>query len=329
MTLAARLPVHYPAVWAALLAIPILIDPRQAWRGITDLAATIRRIELRSAGERASFALLIFLLGMHWLVALQPEVSSDGLAMHLAVPANIAAHHRLTYEPARFLWSVMPMGADWAYSITYMLGGEPAARLLNFAMLLLLLALLYEMVRRFVPRSIAFLLLAVFLATPLVQLVTGSLFVENLLAAMLLATFAAWWRFAETGDKRFLYLMAALGGFALGVKVGAFAFLGVLLLFAIAEVWRRRVKLRRWFTGARSVSLAGVPTYAIAWRKTGNPLFPFYNTKLHSPLLDPSVDLREMRFRQPLTWRTPFDLTFHTSRFYEGQDGRSVFNICS
>ena len=31
---------------------------------------------------------------------LKPEASADGLAMHLAIPANIAANHMLTFDPA-------------------------------------------------------------------------------------------------------------------------------------------------------------------------------------------------------------------------------------
>jgi glycosyltransferase involved in cell wall biosynthesis len=325
MTLTARLPIHYPAVWAVLLAIPILLDPRQAWRGIMSLIAGVRCAELRSAGERAAFALLVFIMGMHWLVALKPEMSADGIMVHLAVASNVAAHHRMTYEPARILWSVMPLGADWAYSITYLLGGEPAPRLLNFAMLVLLLVLLHDLLRRWVARDVAFLLLAAFAATPLVQLVTGSLLVENLLAAMLLATFSAWWRFAETGEKRFLYLAAALGGFSLGVKVGAFAFLALLLPFAIAEMRRQRVKLAAVALALGLFVAAAAPTYAIAWRKTGNPVFPFYNQRFPSPLLDHSVAIREARFRQPLTWQTPFDLTFHTTWFFEGLNGTFGF----
>lgn len=325
MTLVARMPIHYPAVWAAVLAVPIVMDPRHAWSGLKNLAGGLRCAQLRTAGERAGFALLAFLIGMHWLVALQPETSADGLAMHLAVSTNMAAHHRLTYEPVRFLWSVMPMGGDWAYAIAYQLGGEIAPKLLNFAMLLVLLRLLYELVRRFVSRAAAFVLLAAFAATPLVQLVTGGLFVENLLAAMLLGAFTAWWRFSESGDKRFLFLTAALGGFSLGIKVGAFAFIGVLLPFAIAAAVRHRIRIPAAALALGLFVAAAAPTFAIAWGKTGNPVFPFYNQKFPSPLLEPAVSIRELRFRQPLRWQTPFDLTFHTSRFYEGQDGSFGF----
>ena len=86
----ARLPVNYPAAWAALLAIPILLDLRGAWRRLTRWADLLRTAELRCPGERAAFAILVFFLLAHWFVALMPETSADGLAMHLAIPANIA-----------------------------------------------------------------------------------------------------------------------------------------------------------------------------------------------------------------------------------------------
>src|SRR5207247_248892 len=77
----ARLPVNYPAVWLAVLAIPLLLN----WRFLT---SPIPLPELRTWSERAAFALLSFGLLMHWLVALKPEQSADGLAMHLAIPAE-------------------------------------------------------------------------------------------------------------------------------------------------------------------------------------------------------------------------------------------------
>ena len=330
MTLLARLPVHYPAVWIVLLAIPILLDPGGTWRRLAQWSKLLRSAELRSLSERAAFALLAFVLLAVWLVALMPESSADGLAMHLAIPMNIAAHHRLTFEPSRFVWAVMPMGADFAYSIVCLLGGEYAAHLLNFAFLLLLEALLYCAVRRWVARPAALLMLALFATTPLVYLVTGSLFVENLLAAMVLGTMTAIWRFGESGERRFLYLAAALGGSALAVKLGALAFVAIALPFAAVEVRRHRKSLRPspLAAGALACALflaAALPPYAIAWWKTGNPLFPFLNQKLHSRLLDPTAEFRDQRFRKPLSWRAPYDLTFHSSTTYEGQDGSFGF----
>ena len=63
--------------------------------------------------------------------------------------------------------------------------------------------------------------------------------------------------------------------------------------------------------------------YVKAYVLTGNPVFPFGNSVFTSPLIQDS--LVDYRFHQPLSWRTLFDLTFYTSRYYEGQDGSFAF----
>ena len=228
MTLAARLPVHYPAVYAAVLAIPVALDFRGVGRRFAGWGRALAHRKKPTAVSRrqaAAFALLVFVLGIHWLLVPQPECGADALSMHLATPANIALHHAFTYRPQRILWSVMPMGADWCYTIVYLLGGEFAARLLNFAMLLILEALLYRVARRWVTPAVAYLILALFASTSMVQLVTGSMYVENFLAAMILGAFVAVSQFADTGKRSWLHTAAVLAGTALAVKLGALAFL--------------------------------------------------------------------------------------------------------
>jgi glycosyltransferase involved in cell wall biosynthesis len=322
MTVTARLTVHYAAVWAVLLAVPIVLDWHGVKRRLLGWIGALRRAELRSPAERVSAALLAFVLGMHWLVVLAPEVGADALATHLAVPANIAAHHAYTIVPARIIWAVQPMAVDWAYSIVYLLGGELAARLLNFAFLIVIEALLYQAARRWLSRPAAFFLLAATASTPLVELVTGSLFVENLVAALVLGMMTALWRFAEKNQRAFLYASAVLAGSALAAKFGAFAVLIVGLPFVI---WEARRRLRAAAIAAGLFLAAAIPTYAIAWWKTGNPFFPYLNRRFPSPLLPASDDFHDFRFTEPLRWRTPFDLTFFTHRFFEGQDGSFGF----
>jgi 4-amino-4-deoxy-L-arabinose transferase-like glycosyltransferase len=136
----------------------------------------------------------------------------------------------------------------------------------------------------------------------------------------------ALWQFGEVGERRFLYLAAALGGTAMATKFGAIAFLVPALLCAAVEVWqRRRQSGARWGLAFGLLLLASAPPYVIAWIKTGNPLFPFRNDKFHSRQLDPKADIRDQRFHNPLTWSTPYDLTFRTNRHYEGQNGSFGF----
>ena len=326
MNLAARAPVNTWWVWGIVLVLPIAADWRGSWRSLASLANWVRSAELRRAASRLPFAALVFALGMHWLIVLKPEKSADGLAMHLAIPANVAAHHAMTFEPARFVWAVMPMGADWAYSIVYLFGGEFAARLLNFAFLLLALALLDRMLRPTLTPPVRLLFLVLFTTTPLVELVTGSLFVENLLAALILGMMAAIWQYAETGEARWYFAAMVLGGTALATKFGALGLLAIAVPFALFEAWRRGGRRAlRLAAGIALLAVFALPPYAIAWWKTGNPVFPFLNEKIHSPLIDPAAQFRDNEFRRPLTWRTPYELTFDTHRYYEAQDGAFGF----
>jgi hypothetical protein len=325
MTLLAFWPVNYPVVWGAVLIVPILLGWRAVRRGARYWRTLRVSTELRSWPQRCASALFVFVMLMHWLVVLGPEKSADGLAMHLAITTNIATRHAYTFQPAIFVWAVMPKGADFAYSIVYLIGGEFGARLLNLAMLLLLEGLLYTSLRRTTSRAVSLFLAALFATTPLVQLVTGSLFVENTMAAMVFGALAALWSFSETKRRGFLYAAMVLGGTALAVKAGSASFLAVALPFAVSELAKLRKAPASCVLAVALFLVAGVPAYGIAWWKTGNPIFPFKNEKIHSPLLDPAVQFQDNEFRQPLKWTTPFDLTFRTHEFYEGQNGTLGF----
>jgi glycosyltransferase involved in cell wall biosynthesis len=331
MTFLARTPVNYAAVWGAILAAPILLNFRGLRLRLAAWRAALTAPRHPSLAARAALAVLLFLLTAQWLVNLKPEITADGLAMHLAIPANIAMHHQLTIEPARFVWAVMPMAADFSYSIVYLLGGEYAARLIVFTMLAAVCALLCAALRRWTTPALAYLLAAAFVATPLVQLVTGALFVENFLAAMVLATLTAIWRLGDTGERRYFYLAMALGGTAMSVKFGALAFVLIAVPFAFAEARRHRKAFgprpaAAFAAGAVLLVAMAAPPYAVAYVKTGNPLFPFLNEKFHSPLLPAGIDLRDARFKKPLSWRTPYAMTFHTDQYYEGQNGSLGFH---
>jgi hypothetical protein len=324
MTLTARLPVNYPAAWGALLALPLAFDARGVVRRLRGWFAELRSIELATWRDRAAVVVLLFVLCIHWLAALQPEYSADGLAMHLAVPADLAAHHVMTFHPDRFVWSVMPLAADFTYSIVYLLGGEAAASLLNFALLVAIVGLLYRAARQWLPRAAALIIAALFASAPLVNLVTGSLFIENFVAAMILGMAMELWRFHETGENRDLLLAAALAGAAASAKLGACAFVFVAVAIGALEARRRRALGPALAATAILLSFAA-PPYLIAYAKTGNPVFPFLNTRFPSWLLEHGIEFRNNQFIQPLSWKTPLDLTFRTDLYLESLKGAFGF----
>src|SRR5437764_1430936 len=86
------------------------------------------------------------------------------------------------------------------------------------------------------------------------------------------------------------------------LRPGSLAVVAVGLPLAILEVWRHRTMRRAWLAASVILLASAAPPYAIAWAKTGNPSFPFFNQLFHSPLLASQFVLRDARFHEPLTW---------------------------
>lgn len=300
------LPIHYPAVYFVLLAPPIVIN----WKSLVPSFTP----QPHSVSERSAFALFAFTAAMHLLPALGPEISADGLAMHLVVPATMANNHQWTFDVRHLIWAVMPMGADWCFSIAYMLGGEQAARLFNYAMLLSIAALVYEAIAGWRSRAQALLLTALFLTTPLVQMVTGSLLVENTLTAFLTGSVAALARARKTGDARYLHVTAILLGAGLATKLGAAAFV---IPMAVALAFTRG----RTIATAALLVLFAAPPYFAAFAQTGNPVFPFFNATFKSPQFESTRSFRDPRYLTSMRFDTPYDVTFHTRTYSEGHAG--------
>jgi len=311
----------YPITFLVLLCVPILL--RRRW-----LAARASAIggKLRSAGGSAAstavFGVLLLATGIQFLLVLKPEVGTDSLAMHLALPAYVSIHHHWPYNVREFIWALMPQTTDWCYAITYSIGGEFAARLLNFFNLLAIFGLLYAFIRQHGSHLAALAICGLYATGPLVQVVTGSLFIENLLAALLFASCIAFCaHFEGRGARQFAAGWLFLG-LALSCKAGTLAFLPGLTALALYSAWKRPVGWKGWVVCACGLSI-GLYFYAFALLATGNPVFPYANEIFHSELMP--RDAIGSQFREPLTWRTLWDITFHSSRFIEGTDGAAGF----
>jgi len=311
----------YPITFLVLLCVPILL--RRRW--LAARASLIRSKFLSAGGSAASSAIIGALLlatGIQFLLVLKPEVGTDSLAMHLALPAYVSIHHHWTYDVREFIWALMPQTTDWCYAIAYSIGGEFAARLLNVFNLLAIFGLLYSFIRQHCSHLAALAICGLYATGPLIQVVTGSLFIENLLAALLLASCIAFCaHFEGRGARQFAAGWLFLG-LALSSKAGALAFLPGLIALALYCAWKNPVGWKGWAVSACGLSI-GLYFYALALVATGNPVFPYANEIFHSGLMP--RDAIGGQFREPLAWRTPWDITFHSSRFIEGTDGAAGF----
>ena len=329
--------VNTRGAYAVAMAIPYLWAVR-SWRERTlPVRSGAFRFLCKSRAEASALALLVFLLFAHLLVALKPEIGDDALSMHLALPMAVAHDARWSFDFLRYTWALMPAGGDFAYTAAYLLagarGGEAAAHLVNFALLALIAAMVVNTAQRWVEalaprqeRSAArpLLIAALFVATPLAQLVTGSLLVENVWAALVLGAALAIARYAETAAPEELILAGVLFGGALSVKVLAGVYLLPAMLIATWFALERR-HFRTLAAAAVCLCVLGAPTYIYSWARSGNPVFPFYNGLFRSPDFDANTSFKDPYALAPLASRNPYVATFHSGTFSEGQGGAVGF----
>ncbi len=322
---AVHFPINYPLVYVLALAAPAAARPRLTWDCLRRSAALFRPVRLANRAEYALLMLAGFPLLCHFLVSLKPEMGADALATHLMVPAWVQYHHFWAFDFRHISWAVMPLGADYCYTGVFMLGGEFAARLLNFAFLAITAGAIYDASRRRAPGAAALLGAALFASMPLVQLVTGSLMVENLWACLLFGALWALDLLHSTRDRRYLYLVSVLLGVGIATKFGSIPILVPIGVAAGCELARRDGALR---SRRRAAAVAlflfvlfGSAPYLYAWAKTGNPVFPYMNTYFKSPYFDSNHPIMDRRYQEPISLKTPFLAVFQTHRYLESHDG--------
>lgn len=328
LSIAALEPVNYPAVYLAALAAPLIWQWRRTIGWLVRIPRLWKPLSL-SRAEQISAAALIFVLVLHWLVVLEPEIGPDALSIHLVVPEFMRVAHLWHFDVTRHLQAVMPKGANWLYTLCYFLGGEFGARLFNLAALLGIVALLITSIRRSTALAPALLLVALFAATPLVQLVTGSLFVENVWALLGFGALVSLALYREDGREHFLYLAFVLLGAAVATKAIALAFLPGFGLIVAWTWWRRHGLLARTIRQAALAALCflvfAIPPYWTAAVRTGNPVFPYFVQVFPGKFQRLAEGFGGPPPTGPRTFAAPFDLTFHTGLYREVQDGAMGF----
>lgn len=332
--LAAYLPINYPWLYGAMLAVPLVLGRKQVLSIGRELLAQIQAT--RSAQTPLQTGLDVLIGGfacLYVLVAFMPEVGHDALAMHLFVPSHLAQRHQWSFDANTYVWAVMPMLADWVYSIVYMLAGETASRLSNSAFALLVAWQIRNMTLwAGGSATSARWASLIFLSTPLAFAESSSLHIESAWTAFMLAgTLAILKVSGFTADPRErlsqLVLAGVLLGFAMATKAVTLSVLPVLLLVLLLQykAWAVRGIAKTLMLGGAGLLLAGATPYVCAGYLTGNPVFPFFNGVFHSPLWP------DMNFEPPatfgtgMTWDILYRMVFQSPQFIEGRVGAAGF----
>ncbi len=325
MSLAAFTSWNSAVVHGLVLGVPAIAAGREVFMRVR-VALRAPRGGGQTAADYWAMALLLYVLGAQFLMSLKPEVSADGIAVHLVVPMHMAAHHSWHFDVSQISWAVMPMTAEWCFTTLYLLGGEFAAKLLPFVFLIISCILIVLLCRRLASRPVALLIAAVYAATPVVQLITGAMFTDTLMAAFLLAAAVLIVHWTEWRDAAALPLAGILLGAAMATKVIALSFVAPCLawIFFNCFGWKRGIDRKNLAALVRAAALCAViaaPPYVTAWMKTGNPVFPYFNDVFRSPHYDINPHWADDRWQTRFSWHAPFDVTFRSSKFLESQNG--------
>ncbi|SFP89877.1 hypothetical protein SAMN05443579_11793 [Variovorax sp. PDC80] len=319
----AWLPLNYPGVYALGLAVPLTIGRRSA----LEMLGALRRAAAMHAGSGGFVQLLIAgTVLAHFALALMPEIGHDALATHLFIPTQLLERRAWGFDIGTYAWALLPMLGDWMFAIGHMLAGERGARLINLCFIL---------ASAFVVRDMALWAGAsvrcarwsslLFLCTPLALLETSSLYIESVWTAFAAAGVLALLR--VVGRERDGALAAGvLLGAALAAKAITLTLLPALLLLFLAGFrgWGHRKALRPVALGVGAMALIGGLPYAVAWARTGNPMFPYLNQVFKSPLWS-TLPFEDPRWTKGLHWNALQDITFNSVKFLEAQPGASGF----
>lgn len=321
--LMALLPINYPLSYIFILLLPIVFWKREALYLIKDLSNLNKYFNNLFTNYLLSSSIIFCILVLYGFVALLPELGHDALVMHLTIPAHVSTHHEWSFDFEKYVWAVMPMNGDWLYSLTYMLGGEYASRLTNLALLIILVGFLVCAVRKFASSRMVTLALGVFLCLPLTYLESSSLFIENAWAVFSFAAIYSFFLYVSEKNKNYLFVSSALLGFALSTKVVTLFLVFPLVCLALFYIYRREKIV---FIKDISICLIifivlGSIPYAIAFIKTGNPVYPFFNAIFKSPFYDTVTSFSQPTFKQGFDFMTLRDITFASGKYIEGEVG--------
>ncbi|WP_250886164.1 phospholipid carrier-dependent glycosyltransferase [Pseudomonas brassicacearum] len=332
--LAAYLPINYPWLYGALLLLPLVLGRRHVTSIGRELLRQIRASRSAQTPLQTGLDVLICSFAcLYVLVAFMPEVGHDALAMHLFVPSHLAQQHQWKFDANTYVWAVMPMLADWIYSIVYMLAGETASRLSNSAFTLLLTWQIRNMTLwAGGSATSARWASLIFLSTPLAFAESSSLHIESAWTAFTMAgTLAILKVSSSTPEPRErlsqLLLAGLLLGFAMATKAVTLSVLPVLLVILLLhyKAWAVQGIAKTLLLGSVALILAGATPYVSAGYLTGNPVFPFFNAIFHSPLW-PNINFEPpATFGIGVTWDTLYRMVFKSPQFIEGRVGAAGF----
>ncbi|MDY7577622.1 glycosyltransferase family 39 protein [Herbaspirillum sp. RTI4] len=326
----AHFPINIPILYFSLFSALGLIA---AWRLGSNEKYTPPlwpplALEKHSLTESLMLALVLTGVSMVTVVTTLPELGYDALAFHLNISAKMLETGIWHFDVTQYIWSVMPFGADWLFVPSFFLAGEQGARLLNSSFLLATAFLCYRLLLPRTGKTLALAAPALLLTLPLSFLEVGSAFIEAPLAFFFLIALAELLAYSSKDKGRWLVLGVALG-FAssiklIGLLIVPFILIGALLRARAGKF--ERISMLCFVIACLAFLICASSPYLVALWKTGNPVFPLYNSLFRSAdfLTGAGSDFSNPLYEKALGLKTFWDMSIQSERFGEFQSAGAL-----
>jgi len=238
-----------------------------------------------------TFSIVIAAFSVWYFVnALAPEMSPDGTAYHLWLPAEYARAHGFVRIPTS-IFANFPQGMELLFLFAFVFGKHSSAALVHFSFLAALPWLILCYGRRFgFPRAAAAAAVLTF-ASPIVGVDGASAYVDVALATVGFAVFYVLQIWDSDRQPGLLVLAGALAGFAFAVKyTGVMALLYALLFVAWKSIRNPKAMFRSALTIAATALVFTAPWIVKNWIWVANPASPFANRWFPNPYVHVSFE---------------------------------------
>ncbi len=242
------------------------------------------RLRLKELAPRSAFSwilcgLIVLWAALNLVVALTPAVDWDGLAYHLALPKIYLAQGGFVFRPDIF-HNLFPQFAEMFYLLAQVFPFGIAAKLVHWGFGLLAAAAVWAAGREVGWRRAAWLAAGIFYAQYLVQIESGTAFVDLFSAAYAALAFLSFLQAARPGaPARWWYLSLFFLGVCAAVKWHGLLLLAPATVLVALHLARDPLATaaQKILRPARAMFWAILPVlpYAFrAWILGGNPFWP-------------------------------------------------------
>lgn len=264
-----------PAMLVGLVLIGLVICRRVWWGWLSrlrDAPTDVDRTNKRKALSVAGVLVILFLPLA--ILPLYPPTAWDATMYHLAYAKIYVQNQQLVLTPyLRF--PVFPQNNEMLFTLALLVQDDVLAQLVEFLMMMVLVAALIAFGWRFFSRRAGLWAGAILLQSPLVIWLGSVAHIEMGLMLFVMMTVYALWNFLESRQQHWLILAGAFCGLAMGTKYPGLFFLLVLAVVVLFPGW----KPRNLWQSVRPLVLAIVifaPWLVRNFYYTKNPLFPFF-----------------------------------------------------